>query len=231
MLHRFFKGWNWFELTFLTVGIVLPVVFGIVFNLGMLATIATVIFLMAVTFQAKGKVYGYVLGIIGMVLYGIVSFNSGLYGEVIIAVAISSPIMLYGIINWARNLKRGEAQVIIRKTPPLEFAVVITSQIILGGGYFFILRAFGTELLILSTISVSATIIGEILFARRTHIGTGAFFLNDVAGIVLWSFVLANGGTYAIAMIVMWGMTLVMDIYGLIEWRKMYKAQNELGGF
>jgi len=167
----YFSSWNAFEVVFLIAGIIVPLTLGLVFHSSAIAIIAAITWIASSLFQAKGKIKGYLIGAVGLVLYAIISFRLTLYGEIAVSMGIAFPIMIFGFISWLRNSRRDKVEgevVIIRKTKIREFALVILSQIIMGVGYYFLLGAFDTKFLILSVASLMANIAGEYLMARRT---------------------------------------------------------------
>jgi nicotinamide mononucleotide transporter PnuC len=229
MLKRFFLGWTVFEIIFLIASVVLPVTVGVVSGSGLLEICTSVLSLIVAIFTAKAKIEGYVLCLVSAVLYAIVSYKVQLYGETIICAVINIPVVIYGIINWARNQRKDNSKgnvVTIGWTGATEVICVVLSQIIMGVGYYFMLKAFNTENLLLSTISICTSVLAGYLVARRSQLGLFGYAVNDIVVITLWALITANGSPNSAVMLVMPCMYLINDIYGTIEWRRLKKGQK-----
>lgn len=227
----YFLGWNIFEIAFLALCLIVPTAIGLLLGAGAMHIIAAIAFLSGSVFQAKGKVKGYLIAGISFILLAIISLRLSLYGEIIVHLGISFPIMVFGFLSWIRNSRRDKKKgevVMVRRIKPKEFALVFASQLVMGFGYYFLLHAFGTSFLVASTVSIMANVFGEYLMARRCHLGTGVFVLSNIAGIVLWSLVFAGGETTAVLFIVMYAMTMINDLYGVWEWKRLAKRQRSV---
>ena len=228
-IKRYFKGWNWFEITFLIGSITIPLIIGIIFKSSGLEIATTVFTLLVSLFFAKAKIEGYFLSFVSLPLYILVSLQAKFYGEVIICAVILFPVAIYGTANWLRNklTDKKKGQVIrVSHTSWRELTLVILSQSIMFVGYFFLLKAFNTAYLIVSTISVTTSVIAAYLVARRSQLGLLGYVFNDIVVIILWALVVASGSTNSIVILVMPCMYLINDIYGTFAWLKLRKRQT-----
>ena len=103
MIKKYFKDWNKFEKTFLILGLLASISSSIIFNGTIIDTLYTSLYLITALLMSKGKVESYFVGFISVFFYGIVSFNQGYYGELIITAFLTFPIMIIGIISWLRH--------------------------------------------------------------------------------------------------------------------------------
>ncbi|WP_337250613.1 nicotinamide riboside transporter PnuC [Francisella tularensis] len=51
---------------------------------------------------AKGKVFKYVLGLIGALMYAVISYQNHVFGQLLLAIFFLCPIQFYGWYNWTR---------------------------------------------------------------------------------------------------------------------------------
>ncbi|MCL2756333.1 MAG: nicotinamide riboside transporter PnuC [Firmicutes bacterium] len=233
--RKFFKdfsrGWNAFELTMLIIGVVVPIVLGIVFNSSPLEIVTSILFITAMLLIAKAKIAGFLLALVAYALYVVVSFQKGLFGEVITIGLFSIPITIWTIFSWLRKCKEckdkdKKSTVEIVGIRPKELTLLVLSQIAMGVGYFFLLRALGTNFLIISTAALAVNVMGDYLCARRNVLGPFAYVLYDILTITLWLMVFINGGTGAIVILVMQIVTFVNDTYGIVNWIKLVKKNK-----
>jgi len=228
VFKEFFKGWNSFELIFLQACIVFPVVLGILFGSGALEIVSAVMLLISTLLLAKGKVKGFMLYIISLALYCVVSFQQQLYGELIYSALLSIPLASYGLwkawSNKRNDSDKGEV-IIVQRIKMREIGLLLLVVIAVSIGMYFLLDFFNTAFLIVSTISLASNLLGEYLVARRTQFGMSGFILSDIIGLILWALLLADGHMGAIPLIVAYCFLFVNDIYGTIEWQRLRKEQ------
>jgi len=232
LFKDFSKGWSKFEITMLIIGIVVPIVLGVVFNSSFLEIATSILFITSMLLIAKARVEGFLLALVAYTLYVIVSFNAGLFGEVITIGLFSIPITTWTVISWLRKCRdcREEAQakavVAIEGIKPKELTILIISQLVMGVGYFFLLRAFDTNFLIISTIALAVNIMGDYLCARRNILGPFAYVLYDVFTITLWVLVFASGVTGAVVILAMQVIVFINDTYGTMNWARLAKKET-----
>ena len=229
IVRSYFKGWNWFEIALLTLGIVLPLAVGIPLQSDGLQIATVMIWLTAVLLYAKAKPESYIFDIVATTLYIIVAFQASLFGEFIVQAFIAMPLMLYGMVNWLRNLRKDKKYgtvVKIKKVTVREVIIVFASQMIMSVGYFFLLGAFDTVFLWVSTAAVSVGVFAMYFMARRSIVSLFGFIALDLLQIALWILIVASGAASSAVMIVLPFMLLVNDIYGIFSWNKLTDNQE-----
>lgn len=112
------------------------------------------------------------------------------------------------------GLKRGE---------PL-FASVLTISITIG--FYFILKAFNTANLFVSTVSVATSFIAVYLTFRRSPYFALAYVANDVVLITLWTLAALKNPSYW-SVCICFVAFLVNDCYGFISWKRIKNRQSE----
>ena len=229
-ISNYFSSWSILERVFLVLAFIAPITLGIIFQSSLLQISASSVTMIASLLFAKARIEGYVVSLIGMVLFGIVAFNNRLFGEVGVLIFFGLPAQIAGFISWTKALTKSEdnkpAKIQIRRTSLKEISILALICGVLGIGLYFLLAAIDTNLLLLSTISVVFTVFGTILMIRRSHFGTLGFALNDISNILLWLMIVLLGDMTAVVMIVQPIMLLVNNTYGIFEWRKLLKIQE-----
>lgn len=179
----------------------------------------------ALIFAAKGDAFGLMIMILFSLVYAFVSYCFGYYGEMIIYLCMQLPVCITSLVSWLRHPAKdggGETEV---GSLPLKYIAVLC---ILTGGvtcaFYFILRAFNTANLIVSTVSVGTSFVALYLMVFRVPAYAAAFILNDIVLIVLWSYASAESLQY-IPMVVCFAVFLINDIYSFISWSRRKKRQ------
>ena len=177
--------------------------------------------------MAKGKVACYFVGFVSVFFYGFVSYAQGYYGELLITIFLTFPIMIVGIISWLRHQNEKDNVVVISSLSKKEITIALLSQLILFWLYFFILKIFNTDLLVISSLSVVTSVLASYFEARRSELSLYCYIANDLIIITLWLVPVINGDTALLSVVVGPALLLVNDIYGAYNWRKMKKKQIE----
>lgn len=228
MIKEYFKDWNKFEISFLICGLLASITSAIMFNGTIIDTIYTSLYLITALLMSKGKVESYFVGFVSVFFYGIVSYNQGYYGELIITVFLTFPIMIIGIISWLRHQDK-EDTVIISSLSKKEITIVLLSQLVLFWIYYFLLKLFNTDLLVISTISVVTSVLASYFEARRSELSLFCYIANDLVIITLWLIPIINDQTELISVLVGPVLLLINDIYGSYNWSRLKKKQKEKG--
>ena len=220
IIKKYFKDWNKFELSFLICGLFASIMSSVVFNGTVIDTLYTSLYLITAILLSKGKVECYFIGFVSVFFYGIVSYNQGYYGELIITAFKALPIMVTGIISWLKHQDKEKDTVIINSLSKKEITIALLSQLVLFWAYYFLLKAFNTNNVLVSTFSIVASLIATYLTARRSEHGFIGFIINDIILIFLWGIPVLTGNLAIIPVVLCPVLLLINDIYGAYNWKK-----------
>lgn len=187
---------------------------------------ASLIGVTSLIFNAKGNPFGQFLMVIFSVLYGIISFSFAYYGEMITYLGMTGPMAVFALISWLKNPYNGnKAEVKINRLKLKEIIFMIFLTVIVTVIFYFILAAFHTVNLILSTVSVTTSFLAVYLTFRRSAFYAICYAANDIVLIILWIMAAFSDISY-LSVVICFVMFLVNDIYGFINWSKMKKRQE-----
>lgn len=187
---------------------------------------ASVIGATSLIFNAKGNPFGQVLMIVFSILYGIISYSCSYYGEMITYLGMTAPMALFSLVAWLKNPYKGnKAEVTVNKIRAKEYVLLALLTLAVTVLFYFILNAIETANIIPSTISVTTSFIAVYLTFRRSPYFAIGYAANDIVLIVLWVMAMLSNISY-LSVVVCFVAFLVNDIYGFINWNKMYKRQN-----
>jgi nicotinamide mononucleotide transporter PnuC len=190
-----------------------------------LSLIASLIGVTALIFIAKGYVIGQVLIIIFALLYGVVSFIQGYYGEVLTYVGMSAPMAVVSMVSWVKNPYKGTKTVKVSKLRWYHLVIMAVLTVTVTFAFYFILGALGTSSLYVSTLSVATTFAAVYLtFLRSPYYAIG-YLLNDIVLITLWVIASIKDPS-RISMVICFAVFLVNDLNGFISWKRMEKRQR-----
>lgn len=175
--------------------------------------------------NAKGNVWGQVLTVMFSVLYGVISYSSAYYGEMITYLGMTAPIAVAAIVSWMKNpAEKSKNEVKVNQLAPKEYVFLLGLSTAVTIAFYFILAAFDTAVLWLSTVSVFTSFVGAYLTMRRSEYFAIGYAANDVVLIVLW-LIAASKDSSCFSMVICFFVFLINDIYGFFSWLEMKKSQ------
>lgn len=188
---------------------------------------ASVIGVTSLLYNSKGNVAGQALSIAFSLLYGLISFQSRYYGELITYVGMTLPMSVVALVSWLRNPTIGEkSEVKVGEVRKPEIILLIVLTAVVTTGFYFILKYFNTANLLVSTFSIATSFAAAYLSFRRSPYYPVIYALNDIVLIILWGAQSIKDISY-MSVVICFGVFAMFDIYGFINWKKMEKRQYD----
>ena len=220
---KIFKDWNLFEKSWLIIFTLINVAVLIYSKEGILGFTASVTGMLSVILVAKGKISNYYFGIINVVIYGFISYNSKYYGEAMLNILYFLPMQIIGFMMWRRNnvnideskevkAERMTAKEIILWSVLSGIAVVV---------YGIILKKLNNTLPMADSFTTVLSVTAMILMVKRYIEQWVVWILIDIVSIYMWFFIKSN---YNIT--IMWIAYLINAVYGLVNWMILYKKER-----
>ena len=220
------KDWTKLEKTLLFGSVLLVSLVGIIFKSDLLTTLCSIVGIITALLLAKGKNLGQIFGLLIVALYSIVSFKNGYYGEVIIYLCIMLPMYIIGIISWIRHQNNDTNTVEVNKIKIKEWIIVFFASIASFIGIYFLLKAFNTNQLFISSLSVIDSLFAVYLGVRRSKYSFYFYVVNDLILILLWGIPVVSGTIILIPMVFNPLINLINDLYGIYNWKKLENIQG-----
>ena len=178
-----------------------------------------------VLFVAKGTVLGQIFTVVFSVLYGIISFRTRYYSEMITYLGMNTPIAIATMIIWLKNPFKNTAEVTVAHMNAKKWTVLFVSGAAVTTAFFFILKALHTENLPACTVSIATSYVASCLEFMRSPYYAAGFMANDAVLIALWIGASLHDKSY-ISMSLCFAVFFINDLYGLINWQRMKKRQQ-----
>lgn len=187
---------------------------------------ASLVGVTSLIFAAKANPVSQALMIVFSLLYGIISFGFLYYGEMITYLGMTMPMSVISLISWLRNPYDGnKSEVKVNRIHRKEVLLMCVLTLAVTAAFYFILKAFGTANLALSTFSVTTSFIAVYLTFRRSPFFAAGYAANDIVLIILWILAARENSGY-VSVAVCFAAFLVNDLYGFISWRRIEKRQS-----
>lgn len=194
-------------------------------NVGVLTPAAVCIGITSLIFAAKGNVWSQILMIIFSILYGIISWRSHYWGEMITYLGMTLPMAVWSTITWLKNPSENGKEVAIQKLTKKHTVGLIFFGIITTAVFYFILKALDTPNIFFSTLSITTSFFAAALTMLRSPFYALGYAANDIVLIVLWVLASLNDPQY-IPVAVNFAIFFFNDMYGFISWKKRAGLQN-----
>lgn len=226
-MKKIFYDWTSFEIVLLIVSLFSVIVTGIICNSSILTISCSIVGIICALTQAKGKVISQFIGLLVVGLYSILSYQNRFYGEVLIYLFIMLPLFISGIISWNKNLDNQTKVVNSSELLKKEWIVLTIITSIAFPILYSLLQYFKTSQLIVSTLSIIASLIATYLVARRSKYGFLFYMANDIILFVLWGTQVVVENFALIPMLVNPVITFINDAYAWNGWNKREKMKEE----
>lgn len=225
-MKKLFRGWTKFEIIFLIISLsAITICFLFNEDKNVLSLVTSLLGVIVVLTGAKGLIVSPFINIFYNILYIIISISQKYYGEVLIYVFLMMPLHITTLISWLKNKSNKDSNVVsVNKLNRKEYMVLGLVTVLVTFMFYYILKLLNTNELMISTISLTASLVASYLMLRRSSNYAIAFVINDVILITLWGIACVNDISL-LPMVVTFMVFFVNDIYGFISWKKREKEQ------
>jgi len=214
-----FTPFEWFLVLFIIgLNILYALLIGDIAWIPLIASISGVI---CVVLVAKGHITNYIFGLIQVSLYVYISWESKLWGSVMLNGLYYVPMQFIGFFSWKKHLSSGsDTQVQSRRLSPLTCFYAGLGTLFATLIYGYILKSMQGQTTYLDAASTLLSVIAMILMARAYAEQWALWICVNVINIIIWSFAVYRHEPHAIIMVMMWSVYLINAVYGLVRWMK-----------
>lgn len=225
-ISNYAKDWNIFEKLWLLIFTAINIYLFIVWQDSWIGLTASLTGMLTVVLTAKAKISSFYWGLINILTYSYVAFQSKYYGDVMLNMLYFLPMAFVGIYYWKKNLKsekKGEVKVrsLLWKERIKWFGLSVVALLIYG----VILMLIKGTLPFIDSATTVFSIIATIMLNKRLTEQWFYWIAVDVLSIIMWAYIfITSGGDVSI--LVMWSAFLVNAVYGYYNWRKLERKQD-----
>ncbi len=221
-LLNYFDDWTIFEKCWLATFSLINIYLFYVWQDTVIGLIASLTGMMCVILVAKGKILNYYFGIINVILYAYIAYQSKFYGEVSLNILYFLPMQFVGLYYWkaTEDKIKNKGTVVLQKLSTISKVAWLGTSAFAVVGYWFILKLMGGNLPFADSISTVLSVFAMILMVKRVSEQWILWIIVDIVSIYMWVkiFFTESGD---ISMIIMWSAFLVNAIYGYYNWNRM----------
>jgi len=218
-MKKFFK--NYFHVLLVIAIIIANIVFVIITKeFSSLGFFGSILGVTSVAMMAKGHFSGFYFAGASNILFGIIAFNSSLYGSMMLQ-SFYFVVQIIGIAQWKKNLNEDNNIVKVRKINLQNLIKLIVVGVIASITYGVVLSFLNNRTPFIDSLVTSLAITAILLTVKRYQEAWYFWILANISNIILWSIALSNNVANSFLMLSTLIIFLVGSIYGLLNWRKI----------
>ena len=225
-IKSYFKTWNLFEKIWLLVFTLVNIYLFIIWQDSWIGLTASLTGMLCVVLTAKAKISSFYFGLINILTYSYVAYQSRYYGDVMLNMLYFLPMTFFGIYFWKKNLKKGVGEVLVKSLNWKKRFIWFGGSIIILGLYGIILTIIKGTLPFIDSATTVFSVIATIMLNKRLTEQWFYWIAVDVLSIVMWAYIFIKSGG-DVSILVMWSAFLVNAVYGYYNWRRLEKKQND----
>ena len=216
-----FFGWKTLEVIWFSFCIISTLAAAIILHGNIIDIIAAITAITYTLLAGKGKISCYFFGIINTLLYGWISYEQKLFGEVMLNWGWYFPMMFTGIFYWRKNL--GANQIIQKTQLGVKGKILCyLLSLIAIVGYAIVLDRLNDPQPIIDSATTILSISAMILTVKRCADQWLLWTIVNILSVWMW-FRVFQLDSAKIAMLVMWLISLANGIIFYIQWHKDIK--------
>ena len=167
----------------------------------------------------KGKLSAYLFGLVNCVLYAIISYKAGYYGETMLNTIYYVPMQFVGFYVWNKHMNEETKEVEKRHMNCTGRLLLILSIVISTYLYGLLLKHLGDPIPFVDSFTTVSSVIAMIISVKMFAEQWWIWICVNIFSVYLYVVDVMNGGsTYAT--ILMWGTYLINAIVMAIKWEK-----------
>lgn len=218
-LKTFFKGWTKLDFTWLLIANLVIIGLGVRNKDSVLAIISATTGVTCVIFVSKQMMANYIVGIINVVLYAYLAFQSKLYGDFMLNAFYYFPMQFIGMYMWGKSKDKNNTGNLESKAlnglQKIQLTIVTIALTLL---YSLLLKVLGGNIPFIDATSTILSIVAMILMVKQYLEQWYLWIIVNVVSIIMWWISLSQGsGDFAT--LLMWVVYLLNSLFGLINWK------------
>ena len=226
-IKRFFSYFTWFEITYVTVGLIAIIVVSIIVKSSAITILYSIFGIIYCALLASKFKVSLLFAVLQVSFYIVQSVLYKNWGEVILNSAIVLPIILASIISWFTGADKKKEQVTKNQLKNYEWILLAVIFVVVAISFYFILDALDTQNAVIACISCAFTAAAHYLLLRKSQYMFHVFIGLNIVLFILWLLPIIQGdgfGIESLPMLITLVVYSISNIRGIVNWSKEKKA-------
>ncbi len=170
----------------------------------------------------KGIPACYLIGVCGSAIYSYLSFQSALWGNLILYAGYYVPMQILGFFQWNRHLKDNKSEIIKISLPKKEWLLMFLLTFFISIITIIVLAHLGDKSPIIDGFTTVFSILGMYLTVRRALEQWIVWIGVNLLSFVMW-LQIAFSGVRVYSTVIMWAAYSLLAFYFYFIWKKETK--------
>lgn len=180
------NNWSKFEKIWLCSFTILGIILSLMWQSSFLSILSFVTGIVCVILVAKGSIWNYPIGLVQGISYGVLSFQSLLYGEAILNFAYFVPVQIVGWLAWNKHMNHENHEVKKRILSEMEIILLTTGTVAFVYLYHNFLAWIGSAMPLYNSMTTSLSIIAMLLMVIRSKYQWLVWAIVNIISICMW---------------------------------------------
>jgi len=218
-------GWSKFEIIGLLVVFNIILINSLILHDSFIAILSACCGILYTIIAGKGKISCYFFGLISTICYSYLSYENGLYGNLLLNLGYYFPMQILGIFVWKNNLKKSTNEIMKTNLKEKEFLKLLSITILVCFTTILILYFINDSHPCIDSITTVFSILGMYLTIKRCIEQWIVWTIVNASATIVWINIALHGqGVYSTGL--MWLVYLIKGIYFYFKWNKELKSEN-----
>lgn len=213
-----FVGWKKWEIVWLILATVVITSVSIYLGDTILGILAALTGIVCVICTGKGKLFAYVFGLINVVAYAIIAYQSKYYGEVMLNLIYYAPMQFYGFYVWSKNMNPDTNEVYKKSMNIKNTAIMLIVVAVLTLAYGMLLQWLNGSLPYVDALSTVVSVVALYISIKMYAEQWILWIIVDIVTVIMWAVAVADG-TGSVAVLLMWVIYLLNAFIMYFKWK------------
>ncbi len=237
LFRKEISGWSRGEILWLGFSVTAISVISAIFNISrnmpvlsgdfVMSLSAAILGCLAAVFTGQGKLGAFVFGFLNSILYGLISFGYGYYGEFMVKFLVFIPLNVYGFTVWLRHINPLGNEASKRSLSLKGRLWLLLAISVFTGGYGILLMFLKGAYPFWDGFTTIMAIIALVLCIMRFSEHWILWMIINVVSVGLWAAPFIDGRGQPVAVLLMWGFYLINSVVMYMRWRKREKLERD----
>lgn len=211
-------GWKKWEIIWLVLTSILITSVSIYIGDTPLGIITALLGILCVICTGKGKLSAFVFGLLHVVAYAIIAYQSKYYGEVMLNIIYYAPMQFYGFYIWSKNMNPDTNEVYKRSLNMKNTTIMLIAVAVLTLSYGMLLQWLNGSLPYVDALSTVVAIVALYISVKMYAEQWILWIIVDFATVIMWLVAVADG-TGSVAVLLMWTIYLLNAFIMYFKWK------------
>ena len=225
LIENELKGWKSWEIAWLVLATISITVISIVLGDTLLGIVSAITGIVCVICTGKGKLSAYVFGVVNVVTYALIAYESRYYGEVMLNLIYYLPMQFYGFYIWSRHMNPETHEVSKKQMTIRQTGIMLGIVFVMTLLYGLMLQMLNGNLPYIDALSTVVSVIAMYVSIKMFTEQWLLWIIVDTVTVFMWIMALIDG-TGSIAILLMWIVYLANSFIMYFKWRNESNAKQ-----